>query len=463
MDKGICVESVVTRWIGGGRPMLCMVAWLLVVVSGLNAQAATGFRGPLKVGNTGRYLTYADGTPFYYVADTPWTLLSALTLADAKEYIDIRTGQGFTGLQMISTPWSFDNGADNWNFNGERGKGRNNANGDVPFFTTSGTEPADNGEVSFAHPNEAYWQHVDAVLNYMEQKGLVAYLIPLWASNFSSHFTKADHYTLGKFIGTRYREQKNVLWVLGGDERNVSLNKYQEMLRGLKDAGVTQLISMHPRSGRSSSDHMPTELDFSSVQIRNSVANMVALIEEDYNAGNVKPTFLCETWYEDSVDGGLWSLHKKGGSAAFRAHYWAARLHGGFGEGYGAWVIWLNQFSWREDINRAGAVEIATHMQNILKTVDWHNLAPDDAHAVLSNHSRVHTAFSSESKSAVTYFEANATVTLRPSVFGGAVKLTWYDPKTGAVKKTETIEGNDVSITTPNSADSVLVMTTASL
>ncbi len=42
-------------------------------------------------------------------------------------------------------------------------------------------------------------------------------------------------------------------------------------------------------------------------------------------------------------------------------------------------------------------------------------------------------------------------------------RMMRYDPKTGASKKTETIEGNDVSITTPNSADSVLVMTTASL
>ena len=68
-------------------------------------------------------------------------------------------------------------------------------------------------------------------------------------------------------------------------EQNVSLNKYPDMLRGLKDAGVTQLISMHPRSYRSSSDHMSTELDFNSVPIRDSVTKMVALIEEDYNVG----------------------------------------------------------------------------------------------------------------------------------------------------------------------------------
>jgi len=432
-----------------------------VAAFGLNVQAAAEFGGPLKVSDTARYLTYDDGTPFYYVADTPWTLLSALPLTDAMAYIDIRAGQGFTALQVISTPWSFDDTADKWDFNGQNGKARRNAEGHVPFFSATGSEPATTAQVSFSHPNERYWQHVDAVLDYMARKGLAAYFIPLWASNFSVRFTDSDHYRFGKFIGGRYRDQQNLLWVLGGDEENVSLSKYRAMLRGLRGADVTQLISMHPRSLRSSSHHMATELDFNSIQIRDSVPAMLSLIDHDYNAEVVKPTFLCETWYEDTANGGLWNLHKKGGSAAFRAHYWAARLSGGFGEGYGAWAMWLNQLSWTDDIQLPGAVEIATHMQKILQTVDWHNLLPNDA--IFGDSPRVHTAFSSTSKSAVSYFEIHTTQSLNTRVFGGAVDLTWYDPRSGAVTKTATIasniSGNDVPITTPNPQDSVLVIT----
>ena len=92
-----------------------------------------GFDAPLAVSDDGRYLTYADGTPFYYVADTPWQLLASLTLEDAKAYIDVRAEQGFTALQLVATPWSFDQRAAHWDFEGERGQARVNAYGEEPF------------------------------------------------------------------------------------------------------------------------------------------------------------------------------------------------------------------------------------------------------------------------------------------------------------------------------------------
>ena len=420
------------------------------------ASNSPSFDAPLAVSANGRYLIDADGAPFYYVADTPWQLLASLDLADTKEYIDIRAAQGFTALQLVATPWSFDDRAAHWDFEGERGQARVNAAGEVPFFAANGEAPQTLADVDFRHPNEAYWRHVDAVLSYLQQRHMAAYFIPLWASNFAAHFSAQAHYAIGVTLGRRYRQQNNLLWVLGGDEAQVSVAKYRELHRGLREAGITQLVTMHPRAGRSSSLHLNRELDFHSIQDRGSVATMLQRLQGDYQRTPTKPTFLCETWYEHDRDGAVFRIHKTGTAAAFRAHYWAARLHGGFGEGYGAWSIWLNLRHWRTDIHRPGVAAIATHMKNILTSLDWHHLTPDDGRVLANGGSRVHAARSDLSRTAVAYFEAPTTATLNVEWFGGEVRLVWYDAATGEVAA-EQQAAESTALHPPTSADSVLV------
>jgi hypothetical protein len=298
---------------------------------------------------------------------------------------------------------------------------------------------------------------VDAVLDHLAGRGMAAYFIPLWASNFSRHFSAEAHHAIGLTLGKRYREQPNLIWALGGDEARVDVAKYRAMLGGLRDAEVTQLVTMHPRAGRSSSDHLPDDLDFHSIQERGDVAGMVRHLQADYRRTPVRPTFLCETWYEHDKNGGVFRIHRIGDTPAFRAHYWAARLHGGFGEGYGGWTIWLNLTTWREDIERTGAIAIATHMRRILQRVDWHNLVPDDDHAALGGHDRVHRARSDASRTAVAYFESPAQVRLDPAWYGGPATVTWYDPATGAEIGTQAVD-DAMLIEPPQQGDSVAVI-----
>lgn len=414
----------------------------LMLAIGCAACAWAGaFDGPLKVSANGRHLTFQSDEPFYYVADTPWQLLASLGLEETREYIDIRAAQGFTALQLVATPWSFDDTATRWDFEGETGQARVNAEGEPPFFDSDGKPPKTNDDVRFDRPNDAYWGHVDNVLDYLAGKDMAAYFIPLWASNFSRHFSEEDHYHIGKTLGERYRNQANLLWVLGGDEARVSVAKYKRLSQGLRDAEITQLVTMHPRAGRSSADHLDEELDFHSIQERGDVASMVRRLHADYRRSPPKPTFLCETWYENDRDGGVFGIHKTGTSAAFRAHYWAARLHGGFGEGYGGWTNWLNLDHWRTDIERPGAAAIATHMRDILGTTDWHNLVPDRDQAVFGTHEKVHAAISDATKIAVAYFESNVSVTIDPRWFGEVAGMAWYDPEDGRMLGIQPLHG----------------------
>jgi len=415
---------------------------------------------PLSLSESGRHLTYADGKPFYYVADTPWQLLASLSLGETKSYIDHRSAQGFTALQLVATPWSFDDTAANWDFEGQIGQSRVNAGGFAPFAFAPNQEPSTKS-VQFDQPIEDYWVHVDQVLDYMATQGMAAYFIPLWASNFSRDVTTNDHRVFGQFVGTRYKTQPNIIWVLGGDEAKVSLSGYQAMGKGIREVGAKQLMTMHPRSGRSSSNHLAAGstgiLDFHSIQARGTTEDMLSLITQDHSITPSVPTFLCETWYEHDKMGGVFGIHQKGSTPAFRAHYWAARLGGGFGEGYGAWTLWLNLFDWETDIHRNGASEIATSMRSILEKIDWHRLTPTP-----TTLDGLHLAKSSISDTTVGYLEKPMAI---PIDNFQDHTITWFDPSTGntiAVKPAnsplippDNLQTDSVFILSRNSAKSL--------
>ena len=431
---------------------------VVCLLFGCTVMSADGqeFDGPLRVDASGRYLETASGEPFYYVADTPWQLLASLDLDATREFIEIRRGQGFTALQLVATPWSFDDTAANWDFEGEVGQARVNAAGDAPFaFRADHHHGTQN--VDFERPVETYWRHVDAVLDLMADAGMLAYLIPLWASNFSADVTVDDHYVIGRFVGARYRDRNNVIWALGGDERDVDVAKYRAMAQGLHESHITQLVTMHPRSGRSSSDHLSVELDFHSIQARGGVAEMLAFVRDDYADVVVKPTFLCETWYEHDREGGVFGIHRIGGSPAFREHYWAARLAGGFGEGYGAWTIWLNLSTWHQDIHRPGAIEIAGAMRSILATIAWYELTPGST--IVAASAGIHRA-STNSGVTIAYLERGHQ-TLEIASLGRGYTMTIFDPATGSVVATRELGASAKSRSWPIDApneDAVVIL-----
>ncbi len=50
----------------------------------------------------GRYLSWDDGSPFFYLADTAWELLHALSREEMDFYFECRARQGFTAVQCVA-------------------------------------------------------------------------------------------------------------------------------------------------------------------------------------------------------------------------------------------------------------------------------------------------------------------------------------------------------------------------
>ena len=70
-----------------------------------------------------------------------------------------------------------------------------------------------------ARPNEAYFRHVDYVVNKAEELGLFVGMLPTWGSYWASGqsvFTPASARQYGRYLGNRYRDRA-IIWILGGD------------------------------------------------------------------------------------------------------------------------------------------------------------------------------------------------------------------------------------------------------
>jgi hypothetical protein len=216
---------------------LAVFAAVLAGAALASAAAPTGH--PLRVAADGRHVVQADGRPFFYLADTAWSLFHRLTREEADVYLRNRAAKGFTVVQAVVLS----------ELDGLRTP---NAAGERPLV-----------ENDPRRPNEAYFAHVDRVVDRANELGLTVALLPTWGDKWHSRqnepgpkvFTDtATAREFARFVGRRYGSRA-VVFVLGGD-RNVETPDDLAMTRafaeGLKETAPRVLVTYHPPRGRSS-------------------------------------------------------------------------------------------------------------------------------------------------------------------------------------------------------------------
>src|SRR5262249_33809919 len=122
-----------------------IAAWL--IASALLTSPASAFATiapKLKVTENHRYLQYENGKSFFYLGDTAWELFHRLNREDATRYLTNRAQKGFTVIQAVVLAQL-------------GGLTVPNPYGDLPLI---------NGNP--AQPNEAYFRHVDFIVNKAE-------------------------------------------------------------------------------------------------------------------------------------------------------------------------------------------------------------------------------------------------------------------------------------------------------
>ena len=135
----------------------------LLVVAGLwNAVLAgtppTSSVYPLRPSANGRYIVDASNAPFLIIGDAPHSILANLNNSDAVTYLTDRGQRGFNALwiELLCDSYTFGYGNEG-TANYGRDINRNN-----PFTSTLA-----GGYYDLTTPNEAYWSHVDFIVQQL--------------------------------------------------------------------------------------------------------------------------------------------------------------------------------------------------------------------------------------------------------------------------------------------------------
>ena len=169
---------------------------------------------PVKAGPTGRYLVDQNNVPFMIVGDSPHSLFVNLSEAQADAYFADRQANGFNAawIEVLCDAYT-----------GGRSDG-STYDGIIPFTT-----PGD-----LSTPNQAYFQRVDDMINLAAKHNITVFLDPLdtggWLSTLVSNGA-AKAYNYGLYLGNRYNNFPNVVWLNGND--------FQTWTNATNDADVT--------------------------------------------------------------------------------------------------------------------------------------------------------------------------------------------------------------------------------
>ena len=390
----------------------------------------------LRLSDDHRFLVNEDGSPFFYLGDTAWALFQRLNREDATRYLQDRAAKGFSVIQAVVIS-EFDGLTDP------------NPYGDLPLHDGDPTRP-----------NDAYFRHVDFVVDAAASLGLHVGLLPTWGDKVGPKawgtgpeiFTPDNARPYGEYLGRRYRD-KPVIWILGGDRNPTEechLLTWRAMAEGLTSGdGGHHLKTFHPQ-GRSTSAtfvHAEPWLDFNMLQSGHHQrdAENDEMIAADYARTPVKPCLDGEPCYEDHPVNWNPSLGYFDDHDVRKSAY-RALFAGAHGHTYGANGIFQfftggdpGKFGprrpWQEALDLPGAGQLR-HARALLESRPFLDRIPDQSLLVSSTgdgaeHLRATRA--AGGAYAFVYLPTPRPVTIDLTPLTGAeIEGHWFDPRTGA-------------------------------
>lgn len=329
----------------------------------------------LQIARTQRHLITSDGAPFFWLGDTAWELFHRLDKQEVVQYLDDRAGKGFTVIQAVILAEL-------------EGLTVPNAQGDLPLHDLDPTQP-----------NEAYFAFVDFVLTEAAQRGIYIGLLPTWGDKYHKAwgvgpeiFTPDNAFRYGEFLGQRYKEVSNIVWVMGGDRLPADEEDYRivcRMSEGVRAGGATHLMTMHPKGGHISSliygKESWLQLDmFQSLHMKG--CKEYRYVRKALKSTPPRPIIDGEPGYENIPNFlNKWQKHRLNDFDVRRAAYWSM-LSGAAGHTYGCNEIWQMHAGGRDPQHRAdrswaaamqfpGATQMG-YMRTFFERIPWQRLQP---------------------------------------------------------------------------------------
>jgi hypothetical protein len=385
---------------------------------------------PLKVSADKRYLVDQNNVPFFIDGSSPQGLITQLSEDDADYYFSVRASQGFNSAWVDLIQSTDGNIASTYD-------------GIAPFTT-----PGD-----FSTPNPAYFQRADDMINIAASYGISlfllsadAYLIDLIRSNGT---TKDFNY--GAYIGNRYKDFPNIVWLHGNDFQTWMTSDDQLLLaiaNGIKSVDSNHIHTAELSYGSTSpAGWSDTFLDPNWQPPQATLDSVYTAIPtydwmlRAYNRG-LGPVYLVEGNFEHEHNLGDGDMGTP--DILRKQAYWTA-TSGGVGQIYGDHYEVPFLSGWQAYLDDPGAIQ-AGYWSSLFQSLgEWYNLVPDQTHAFftagygtydgsgnITSNTYGTASITPDGTLAVIYTPTVTALTIDMASFSGSVGARWFDPSSNA-------------------------------
>ncbi len=441
--------------------------------------------GFVKISENGRYFTYDDGTPFFWIGDTNWQAPNYVQTTACnypgcrcgnqfKHEVDNRVAKGFNVYQTYFDSAMSDGGGQN---------------GKLPaIWKTKFTMPA----------TDVFNEKIDYMFEYLYENGMVAALGFGVHTATTDNIKEEDFLRFVRYIVARY-SCYSIAWISGQEITN-NKESAKNPGRSAMDMYVeaSKLVSEldcynHPNGAHmyviTSADERAMRLDkeewhqWWAVQSGHGKVVQPKTYYQSYFVsalGNVKPYVEAEANYEDINCGGFT------GYDANRYCAWNAIMNGACGFTYGATGIWANCYSnenntgwfgptsysyepWYMGLDKPGSYEVK-YLKEFFERLPWEKLSPAYYNTYYGDFLKSETStmlMSEDMSTVVCYFRSKKleTGTLKKIDANKKYNAYWFNPLTGSYISVGTVEGNesyDIG-DKPTEQDWVFLLTTETL
>lgn len=390
-----------------------------------------GVGSDLRPSASGRYLQYKDGKPFFWLADTAYTVWNDASPETASAYFKQRAAQGFSVIKTyIYRP---------------------------TFPLTPQGQPRDiDGHGMFvdadgSRPNEEFFATADKIVDAAGANGL--HIIVVFDVN---ELTSPQQGAFARWLGARWKSKPQVIWwTMGG--YNVD---NQQVVEGVFEG----VVGRHQDWQTASPDWARLVMTFYTDNMTELWDDAWATLKgytgakyvpQAYAAPPAKPITWADGQYEDGGSVDIDGYNAQSGLGS-RATAYVVFLRGGFFT-YGKPETWPFK-DWQQYMTSEGAVGLQTY-QRFWTSRAWEKVVPDDT-LLTTSLSPSAAGKASDGSAVYAYVVGSGNLKIRLDTIKSAnANLRWFDPAHGtymALGSRPT--GQPADLTTPAGwADALLV------
>lgn len=439
----------------------------MTLLFGFIAVESIGVDWPLRINSIGKYLEDQSGNPFLIVADAGWELTTQITDTEAIGYLDNRAAKGFSAVEIRVIGRNFQSNAPNDYYNN-------------PPFCQSSSPPCVGVHSPWTYRNEAYWARMDAIITAAKSRGMAVLMFPGylgydcgsqgWCADMRSQ-TDAAMTDYGQWIGNRYKNYGNIIWMTGGDadasKYPNALSRVTAMVNAIRAVDQDSIFSVEPEMNTLGGvDSYMNLVDINGIYTYGSPKSMA---QRAY--GQTRPFMFQEGYYEN--EHGTTIVDQL--SQAFITY-----LGGGVvGHVFGSCPLWSfgaatgycdshsSPFnSWTNNMNSPGSISQGA-IGKLMRSRKWWTLVPDYSNLVVlstkGNELAYHaTARETDGETIMVWCPNTNVVTVdMTKIAGTQAKAWWWNPNDNTSVLIGTYNTTGTRNFTPGSARKLLVLDSA--